>query len=225
MAAVIFDLDGTLIESSLDIKGMKKRLINYAFNLGFRSESLSVDDTTVNLVAKVHSYLFSKGRSEKFIERVMSDLNRIMDEFEIRGVEAVRALDQAKETLKEIKALGLKVGILTRSCETYSKRTLEITDMLQFIDAIEARRNLLEAKPNPMSLLFLCSRLETEPSNAIFVGDHPLDMECALKAGVPFVGFSNKPEKRKTLEENGCRLVLKELRDVLPIIKEKFVFR
>lgn len=222
MPAVIFDLDGTLIESPTDIKRMKKSLIDYAANLGLRNQSISTEDTTVDIVKRIRDYLIGNGAMKQFIGKVMKELNEIMDEIEIENVESAKAINGARETLKEIKALGLKIGVLTRSCETYCKRTLKITGMLQFIDAIEARKDLFAAKPNPISLLNLCLKMGVEPKDVIFIGDHPLDMECASNAEVYFIGVTNKPEKRKLLKEKGCKLILKELKDVLPIIKERF---
>jgi len=205
MPAVIFDLDGTLIESPTDIRGMKKSLIDYAANLGLKNLSISTEDTTVDIVKRIRDYLIRNGATKQFIGKVMKELNKI-----------------TRETLKEIKALGLKIGVLTRSCETYCKRALKITGMLQFIDAIEAREDLLAAKPNPTSLLNLCLKMSVKPKDVIFIGDHPLDMECASNAEVYFIGVTNKPERQRLLKKKGCKLILKELREVLPIIKGRF---
>ena len=83
MPAVIFDLDGTLIESPTDIRGMKKSLIDYAANLGLKNLSVSTEDTTVDIVKRIRDYLIRNGAAKQFIGKVMEELNKIMDEFEL----------------------------------------------------------------------------------------------------------------------------------------------
>ena len=222
MRAVIFDLDGTLIESPTDIKGMKKSLIDYAVKLGLERENLSTEQTTVDIVKAIYNYLVQNGFSKSFIETSLRRLNETMDKFEIENVDSVKAVEGARETLREIKSLGLKTGILTRSCRAYCEKALEITGMRELVDAIEPRRNLLTAKPNPTSLLNLCSRMKVKPNEVVFFGDHTLDLECASRAGVPFVGISDKPERRRALRKGGCKLILRKISDVIQVIKRGF---
>ena len=220
MRAVVFDLDGTLVESPTDIKGMKESLIKYAVSLGLDKETLSTEHTTVDIVERIYNYLVQNGFSRGYIERSLRRLNETMDRFEIESVGSVKAVEDARETLQEIKSLGLKIGVLTRSCETYCEKALELTGMRGLVDAIEPRRDLLTAKPNPVSLLNLCSKMGVKPKDVVFFGDHTLDLECASKVGVPFIGISNKPEKIRSLREKGCKRILRKISEVTQVIKE-----
>ncbi|RLI24072.1 hypothetical protein DRO58_07860 [Candidatus Bathyarchaeota archaeon] len=188
MRAVVFDLDGTLIESPTDIKGMKESLIGYAVNLGLEKKILSTENTTVEIVEKIHDYLIQNGFSKSYIERALRNLNEIMDRFEMENVESVKAVEGARETLRKIKSLGLKIGILTRSCKAYCEKVLEITGMRKFVDAIEPRRDLLTAKPNPVSLFNLCSKMGVKLKDVVFFWRSPTRFGVCIEGWSPFCG-------------------------------------
>jgi len=221
MRAVIFDLDGTLINSSIDIRGMKESLLEYTHRLGFERCNLTPQNTTVEIVRAVSNYLRENCASDGAVEDVMRELSEIMNVYELKSVDSASPVEGALETLGEVKALGLKIGVLTRGCEEYTVRSLEITGMLRFVDAIEARCDLNLAKPNPASIFNMCSKLDVDPEDVVFVGDHPLDVECAVKANVEMVGIANAPPKEEGLRSQGCATVLRSVSELTPLLKER----
>lgn len=221
LRAVIFDLDGTLINSSINIKEMKRSLLEYIYRLGFRDHSLTPKNTTVEIVRATLDYLKKKGASSDDVKKVMGEINEMMDKFELENVENASPVDDASAVLREIKEMGLKIGVLTRGCEEYTLKSLQVTGMLKYIDAIEARCDLMLAKPNPVSLFNLCSKLKLKIHEVLFVGDHPLDVECAVKAGVEIVGIADSQPKMENLRKANCKVILGSLKDLLPLLKER----
>jgi phosphoglycolate phosphatase len=90
--------------------------------------------------------------------------------------------------LKALRERGFRLGLLTRSSEAYSRQVLQRLRLAPFIEAMGTRTNVGPVKPDPESLRRVLHDLGVQPHRAAYVGDHPLDAQCALGAGVRFYG-------------------------------------
>ena len=221
MKAVIFDLDNTLIKSFTDYVKMKKEIIAYLRKVGVESEVLTPKHTTVEMVKEAARQLKERGKTEEEIASVMVGVNEVMNRVELENVDRALPLNGAEELLKTLKEAGVKVGILTRGCESYARGALKVTGLLSYVDAINARVDLLQAKPNPKALLDLCRKLEVDPSEVIFVGDHPIDVICANVAGVKFIGVLEGFTSEEKMRQIGSRINFKNLLAVKEYLIEK----
>lgn len=114
-------------------------------------------------------------------------------EFHTRGRLVIQAteLDAAREAelfpftrplLAELRQSGVKAGILTRNSTAAVK--VVFPDILSCCDAFLAREDVAQVKPHPEHALALLGRLGVAPGRALLVGDHPLDIEAARRAGL-----------------------------------------
>lgn len=69
-------------------------------------------------------------------------------------------------------------------------------------------------KPNPHLVLRALDALRTQPGQTMLVGDSPSDMEAGRRAGVPTIGFANKPGKENRLIAAGARFVVRHLAEL-----------
>ncbi len=214
LKAVIFDLDGTLVKTSLDFWGMKEAVIEYLVNLGLDNSSLNTTQTTNELIHKGIDFLKTKGASETKIKEILTEISEIMNQFELDGVEHTVVVRDAQDVLNRLKRQGFKIGVLTRSCEAYAIKALELCKLRELVEVIGARTDPRNAKPNPEAALQVCAYLGVEPHKAILIGDHPMDLKCAIDAGMQFIGILGGSSSEETLREAGSELIAKNLTDV-----------
>jgi phosphoglycolate phosphatase len=179
LQALLFDFDGTLSRLTIDFTRLRRKITALAEPfLGEEPEPspLPVLEWLDELAQEIAEF--------------DADLSR---EFHTRGRLVIQAteLDAAREAelfpftrplLASLRAGGIKTGILTRN-STAAVKTV-FPDVTACCDAFLAREDVERVKPHPDHALGLLARLAVAPQDALLVGDHPLDIETARRAGV-----------------------------------------
>ncbi|MBS7657812.1 MAG: HAD family hydrolase [Candidatus Bathyarchaeia archaeon] len=211
---VIFDLDGTLINSSINFIEMRERIINYFRNLklDFQSSALTISELVEDTINKI--------KDEDTRERIHEEINKLMNEVELRSLTSVSSIKGVKETLKTLRVKGFKIGVLTRSCREYALKSLEKTCLIDFIDYLVARDDLDTPKPNPISVLKLIEKMELTTKEVLMVGDHVSDALCAKKAGVEFIGVLTGSSSEGEFKKIGCKTI-KNVNEVFAFILDE----
>jgi len=218
LKAVVFDLDGTLIDSKIDFRKMKKRNIRLLEASGVEQGLLTEEMLNYEIEKLAVEDLRKKGVSEEKIQRVFQKVAEIMNEIELEAVEDVQLLDGVVETLENLKRLGLKIGIITRSCREYVNRVLKKFELERLIDAVAARDDVLKPKPDPEHPRYLMELLGVKPSETVLIGDHPLDALCAKNVGMRFFLIPKKDTDFKAFEEYSHE-ILWNIRDIVYILQ------
>jgi HAD superfamily hydrolase (TIGR01549 family) len=187
--AIIFDLDGTLVHSSIDFSRMKREIISQFKEVGVPENFLSDDKTISNNMESARIYLLQLGQ-EKKLQDIEEEIERVLSEIEMEALPDVKEVMEAKETLAWIKRKGLAIGVLTRGSRKYASKVLKKTSLDSMIQFMICRDDFpwWEAKPNGLALKRLVEKLGVDPSETLLVGDHYMDLECAKSTGTEFVG-------------------------------------
>ncbi|MBS7615364.1 HAD family hydrolase [Candidatus Bathyarchaeota archaeon] len=212
--AVVFDLDGTLINSAIPFKEMKRKIISYLQSKGVTFELLNEEMLTVEILKLAVEDLKRKGFSEKQIAGALAQASKIMNEVELQSINNATLVDGVPETLKALKNRGLKLGLLTRSCHEYVKVMLTRFNLAKYFDAVAARDDVDQPKPSPEHAFYLLKLLGVDARETLFVGDHWSDAECARQAGLKFVFVGSWQGNRKV-----CELCYKSVNKVSDIVK------
>lgn len=183
---MIFDLDGTLIDSEIDFRKMKKRSIRLLEDSGVESGLLTEKMLNYEIEELAVKGLEKSGLTAAEIKRILRKVAKIMDEIELDAIDGASILDGVVETLEMLKNLGLKIGIITRSCREYAISVIEKFGLQKVIDAVAARDDVLRPKPAAEHPLYLMKILGVKPSETALVGDHPMDALCAENADIKF---------------------------------------
>ena len=177
---LIFDLDGTLVDSSADIA----RAINHAFSPYGVSE-VSVAET-VTLIGEGLTRLI-----EKVIERKSPGLDpralaaRFLDYYSSHVADESRPYTGGEKVLKALS--GYRKAIVSNKTEGLSIKVLEALDLLKYFDCVLGGDTLAEKKPSPAPILNVLSRFDIRPEEALIIGDSIYDIEAGLAAGVKAV--------------------------------------
>lgn len=159
---VIFDLDGTLVESNLNFVEMK-RLIGCSSDVDLLSyiENLESD---------------SRKQAEK-----------IVYEMEIEDAQGAMTITGAKQFVTLLQSRKIPIAIVTRNCRDASLIKLESSGLS--IDILLTREDA-PAKPDPSALLMVAHQWQLLPSEVAYVGDFLYDVEAANSAGMHSVLFA-----------------------------------
>lgn len=176
--AVIFDFDGTLADVPLDFELMKTRIA--ALGEVFLGERPQPDDTPAL------EWL------EELVQRVMALDQDEGREFRSRGRLVITAmeLDAAREgelfhftrpVLKALREEGVRTGVITRNITPAVKTVFP--DIDRYLQAFIPREDAIRVKPDPVHLLQALQAVGAAPDCSLMVGDHPMDVETAKRAG------------------------------------------
>ena len=204
--AVVFDLDGVLIDSQLDYRRMREAIRGLLREAGVELEGFDGLKIWEMLNLAHHRYI-EQGGGEADWRRLMKRIDEALSQIEVEALPRVKMNPEAPEVLETLRARGLKIGVATRSCRLYAERSLERVGLRRYIDALLARDDVPHPKPDPGHLLAVIELLKVDPSEALYIGDTTTDLETARRAGVPFLGFLTQTEWSRRLLEEDCQVI------------------
>lgn len=215
---IVFDLDGTLINSKIDFPGMKRRIISLLESKGAPAGLLSPNETTVEILRKAEDLW--RGRPKKEFQEILRAVEEIMDGAELDALQTVVEVGGTSEAVRRLKGMGLKLAVLTRGHRAYAIRALEKTGMLGFFDVILARGETPKPKPEPEALIHAASLMGLKADEVLLVGDHRIDMECAQRAGCRFIGVKTGPLGEASWGERKPEILVENLQQLTEYLIE-----
>jgi phosphoglycolate phosphatase len=220
MKGVIFDLDDTLVLSTVDYTRFKKLIIGRIALEGEDVRDYSSNEGIVSLIARFRHSMEEAGRSSSEVRAILREFDQIMDDVELERADETEAIPGASALLALLRDRGVKVGVLTRGCERYARFVLRLTGMLDLVDAIECRNSDVPPKPSPEPYWRLAAQLGLQPEETVFVGDHLIDAKCARSAGVRFVGVLTGDLTEHELRDAGSTEVFTSVAEMMPWFDE-----
>jgi len=177
---VIFDLDGTLVDSSVDIC----RALNYAIR-PYGLKEVSVEET-IALVGEGVTALIGKLTRLRGVDLDEAALlRRFLDYYRTHLADYSAPYPGAEKTLRSLS--GQKKAVVSNKIEVLSIRLLESLNFLEYFDYVSGGDTSLEKKPSPVPIFDVLSRFDILPGDALFVGDSIYDMTASRAAGVKSV--------------------------------------
>ncbi len=174
---IIFDLDGTLVDSSVDISNA----LNYAIR-PYNLSEVSVEET-ISLVGEGVSALVGKLIKERGVDLDQATLLvRFLDYYRTHLADHSAPYPGAEKVLRALSRQ--KKAIVTNKLESLSMQLLKALNLLPYFDYVAGGDTNLEKKPSPVPILNVLSRLDIPPDDALFVGDSIYDMAASRSAGV-----------------------------------------
>jgi HAD superfamily hydrolase (TIGR01549 family) len=220
LKGVVFDLDDTLILSTVDYARFKTLIIERISSLGEDPRLYSPDEGIVGLMERFSGRMRALGWTREQVEGSLEEFEKIMDEVELERVLETRELAGARDVLEYLASKDVRIGILTRGCQMYAEEALRIAGLRELVHALECRNSRIPAKPRPEPYWHLVQQLGVRPEETIFVGDHLLDATCAERAGVPFVGVMTGDLTEEELRGAGSVVVFGSVAEMLPWLRE-----
>ena len=187
LAAVLFDWDGTLVDSAEASYRCYVRLFD-SYGIGF-DRALFARTYSPNWHRTYEAVGLARDRwpeaDQRWLEHYCAEESRLVP----GAREALRRLDEA----------GVAQGIVTSGERTRVSRELSALEVERHFRTVVFGGDARRRKPHPEALLLALDRLAVAPARAAYVGDSPEDVEMARAAGVRAVGVPGGFPNREAL--------------------------
>ncbi|MGH1550185.1 HAD family hydrolase [Leifsonia poae] len=207
ISAVLFDVDGTLVDSNF--------LHVDAWSRAFAEMGTPVDSWRIHRAigqdsARLLEQLVGE-RDEEWITRAKDLHSQHYREQSGR----LRAFDQAADLLRELSGRGIRVVLATSAPEDELALLMDTLDAEDAIHATTNADDVATAKPEPGIIEVALERAGAQPSDALFIGDSVWDMMAAARAHVRSAGLLSGGVGPSELLEAGAVSVFDDPADLL----------
>lgn len=185
--AVLFDLDGTLIDSIPDLAGAVNRLLAAEGREALPADEVKVmvGDGAGTLVTRAFN-----ARGGMPGPEVGPYLARFLADYEPRAAELTRPWPGVEAALAALKAKGLKLAVCTNKPSGATAEVLDKLGLAPFFDVVVGGDDAPALKPDPLHVHACLERLGVSAAEAVLVGDSINDVLAAKAAGVPTIVVS-----------------------------------
>lgn len=173
---ITFDLDGTLIDSRLDLAGA----VNY-MRASFGLEELETE-RVVSFVGNGAEMLVRRAIADTEID-FSTALMRMKKYYKDHLTDCTSLYPGAHAGLRELKESGIKLAVLSNKQTEAVSGILDQLHVREFFDDVIGGDSDFPLKPAPDALIYLAGKYQFPTSDCWMFGDHYTDLECARHAG------------------------------------------
>jgi phosphoglycolate phosphatase-like HAD superfamily hydrolase len=204
---VVFDLDGTLVESGIDFSRLRSAAVRLGADEGFAADELDGLDAMTAFYA-VCEWL-PAGQRDAFRNRVFEEFEAIEREF----CGAAKARAGALELLTALREAGIEYGVATRNCGRVAREMLATAALP--VPCVVAREDVGRVKPDPEHVWAVVDALAMPRRNICLVGDHVLDVQAGRRIHALTVGVLPRGAGRSRFDSCPPDIVVCELGELL----------
>ena len=212
--AVLFDLDGTLLDTLDDLADSVNRVL---IAQGFPAHPVDEYRYFVGEGARllVTRALPEAQRDEATIQKSLALFH---EDYGQHWKDKTRPYAGIPNMLDALSERGLKLTILSNKPDMFTKQCVAALLPNWTFDIIFGQREGTPRKPNPAGAIEIARLLNLPPSEVLYLGDTAIDMKTAGGAGMFPVGALWGFRTREELLENGAKVLLKQPVDILNIL-------
>lgn len=182
---VVFDLDGTVIDSLPDLAAaLNRSLARHGADPVPRAE-------VAPMVGDGARMLLRRGYAARGIEPDATDEEIFLADYEAHVTDLTEPFPGVAEALATLEARGYRLGMCTNKPEASARKVLDALDLGRFFPVLIGGDATAHRKPDPRHLGAVLQAMDVAPIAAVMVGDHRNDMATAEGLGVAsiFVGW------------------------------------
>jgi phosphoglycolate phosphatase len=189
MRAILFDLEGTLVESLYQqepetIQELRRATREKLVSLGVPSEELEGLVRSTDL--RNHAFSWAEARmGEEAVVRLREAVESFMRDFDMESARRTRMYPETPRVLRELEEAGFPMGVVTNTSRDAAVHILERLGLGPFFGAVVTRSYVLLMKPDPGMIHAASALLGSEAG--WLVGDARFDAEAAKNAGLTSV--------------------------------------
>lgn len=215
MPALIFDLDGTLVDS------VYQHVL--AWHAGLQKVGIELSVWRIHRRIGMSGGLIARAlvreSGQQLDETALQKLHDVHTEVYLRALESVRPLPGAVSLLHQLTAMEVPWAIATSGRLKTSSPTLELLDIPESTPVV-TREDVMHAKPDPDLFIEAARRLGASLDDAVIVGDSVWDLLAARRVRALGVGLHSGGYGRDELEAAGAYRVYDDPADLLAHLDE-----
>ncbi|MFZ1288724.1 MAG: HAD family hydrolase [Melioribacteraceae bacterium] len=207
---IIFDLDGTLVNSHENIY---KAAVKTLEKLNLQT---NVDrEIFYNLLGHHFKDIFEG------CNIYVPDVEHFIDEYKkiyFDFIDDSHLYENAEFLLEYLKSKKIKTGLLTTKAQDQAENISIHFDLKKYLDVIEGRKIGIAIKPAPDQFFKICKEVNVNPQNSLMVGDTELDILCGKNAGAKTAVVAYGYRKLEELKTYNPDFYINDLKEVLDIL-------
>jgi phosphoglycolate phosphatase len=213
--AVIFDLDGTLLDTLEDLGDCMNRVLARAGYAPHATEEYRffVGDGMLNLVRRV---LPPASRDKPTLEKLHAAM---IEEYTQHWSDKTELYPGIASLLDSLSSLGVRRGILSNKTHSFTRAIADHYFKKWRFDPVLGARDGVPRKPDPTAALEICRQWGLRPEEVLYVGDTNTDMQTARRGGLFALGVLWGFRSKEELLENGAQGLIETPQQMLSFFK------
>jgi phosphoglycolate phosphatase len=185
--AIVFDLDGTLIDSVPDVRAAVNRVLGKLGRPLLTLEQIKgmIGEGAQAMLKQVMEQTggYSDGMMEEYLPQFLAT-------YKAHPADHTVVYPGVFDVLEQLKADGITLGVCTNKPSTTTLPAMEALGLEKYFKAIVCADMVEHRKPDGRHVLNALERMGARPDNAVMVGDSETDIAAAVDAGLPAVAVS-----------------------------------
>jgi phosphoglycolate phosphatase len=215
LAAVLFDLDGTLLDTVADIAlALNRTMTEFGCKAPAAREVRDMigrgSPILIQRAAAAQGRTLDESTQAAMLERFFHYYGQLEESNE----DTAQPFAGAAESLRALHGAGLRTAVVTNKQHRFAAALLERRGLSGWVDIVVGGDTCPRRKPDPQPVLFACESLQVPASESLMVGDSVNDAQAARAAGIPIVCVSygyNEGRDPRTLDCDALLDTLAEL--------------
>ena len=212
--AVIFDLDGTLLNSLEDIADSANSVLS---DHGFPTHKLY--DYRMFVGSGLKELMIRALPEEKRNTESIDDyVKEYRQEYTRNWNKRTKPYMGIAEMLDELVSRRIKIAVLSNKLHVFTKQCVDELLANWTFDVVVGFQNEIPPKPDPTGALRIAKQLNLSPFQILYVGDSGIDMKTGVAAGMHTVGVLWGYRTKDELQKNGAKTLIEKPQELLALI-------
>lgn len=209
---IIFDLDGTLVDSCRDITEALNHCFEQKGISGFCPEEVK------KMVGEGVNRLIEKALQIKKVSFGMNEMVEcFINYYKQHIADYSEVYPEVKETLEKL--MDFKKAIISNKTTELTIKTVECLGLLKYFDFVAGSDFFSERKPSALPIIETIKKFNATAETTLVVGDSEIDIETAKAAGVKSVAVTYGYRQRELLKN--ADFIIDKISDLINIIEER----
>ena len=202
--AIIWDLDGTLIDFKINSIKARRKAIKILRNYGIPKKKLSSKTPLLENIKISKEFFTENGLPFDKIKGIIKEVNNAVILVEHEAAIKATLTEGIIEVLEFAKKKNLKQAVFTYNTHKNARTSLETAGINPYFDVVAGRDDVKNLKPHPDHLKYICERIDVNLNEVVVIGDTGRDIKAAINVGSRSIALNTKiPNfiKRETFKE------------------------
>lgn len=215
MNAVLFDMDGTLIDTPAGILRVHREVLA---EVGVQQPDEVVNATIGRPLGASYALMLEQPEESPDVERAVARFRALFTNVVVpNAVELI--FPGIPSLLAELRSQGRALAVVTSKGQRGAEELLLASGLMDSFDAVVCHGMAERGKPHPDLALLAAERLDKKVSDCVVVGDAIDDIRMAVSAGMPAFGVSYGVATTEELQAAGAQVVLASVAELADALK------
>ena len=209
---ILFDFDLTLADSAAAVVECANHALR---SMNFPARPSEEIMRTIGLPPRATFPIFTGEadpvRADQYLKHWVARADQIT-------LSMVTIYEPVPAMLAELRRLGFQTGIVSTRYRYRIEAILTHRNLPRAVDVIVGGEDVASHKPDPEGITLALAKLGLQPADAIYVGDHAVDVQAARNAGVEFIGVLTGQSTRESFTALGAHRVIDSLAELPGLI-------